>query len=647
MARTDTLTHFLTDVADAIREKKGTSAQISAQNFDTEIASIIGGGELEPIALHYYFDDNTSAYASGDIALIANSADYDGTYTLKWANADGVMTNYLPIGTVELDYSASESRGEIHMMSYKAIPKYATKIVAVDGDDETVATYNIPVGKLWDDSVYGAHGTSLMAFADSHIQSSTAESDYAAAIQFGNERESIAAMVGAGDLTDNGEEEELEEWKTIRDTYRGSTPVYSCDGNHEHFRTDSFAVANPEAIREYLDSDWTTETDNNFVKTIGGVVCIFVESWHGIQQSGSATMFDSDTLEWLESQLETYRNQRVLLFAHTAPHYDLTPSGFAYANGAYQSNLWGNPGTSDRQAFMTLLAHYKNVIWFSGHSHISFSCDDDYENLNICRWNTDGATMVHLSSLCKPRDVIEGSNVQHSEWGEVAVLDIYPNHIRMRCRDVAEGKFMGFNEYIIDTTPVTIPAKPSEDATLESIAVSVSPSSAFVGGSLGTVTVTATYDDNTTADVTSSATIDTSNVNLTTEGEYTINASYTENDVTKTASTTFTVTQEAAAEKTYVTTQTNVGKRISATQMTIKSLAGYTLEYVPISSGVTYYSEYVPDSSDEIPICYSPDINADTHVVSITFPYTANANGYIVHSTHSTTTYVDLLIYHY
>lgn len=44
MARTNTLPNFLTDVADAIREKKGTEETIQASDFDTEIASISGGG---------------------------------------------------------------------------------------------------------------------------------------------------------------------------------------------------------------------------------------------------------------------------------------------------------------------------------------------------------------------------------------------------------------------------------------------------------------------------------------------------------------------------------------------------------------------------------------------------------------------------
>lgn len=43
MARVDTLGHFLTDVADAIRTKKGTSGTIEASAFDSEIASIPTG----------------------------------------------------------------------------------------------------------------------------------------------------------------------------------------------------------------------------------------------------------------------------------------------------------------------------------------------------------------------------------------------------------------------------------------------------------------------------------------------------------------------------------------------------------------------------------------------------------------------------
>lgn len=54
MARTDTLGHFLTDVADAIREKTGSSEAITASNFDTIIENIPSGGGAD---LSDYFDD--------------------------------------------------------------------------------------------------------------------------------------------------------------------------------------------------------------------------------------------------------------------------------------------------------------------------------------------------------------------------------------------------------------------------------------------------------------------------------------------------------------------------------------------------------------------------------------------------------------
>lgn len=66
MARTDTLGHFLTDVADAIREKKGTSETIQASDFDTEIENLPSGGDLSE-----YFNTeitrNTSMYGYANI----------------------------------------------------------------------------------------------------------------------------------------------------------------------------------------------------------------------------------------------------------------------------------------------------------------------------------------------------------------------------------------------------------------------------------------------------------------------------------------------------------------------------------------------------------------------------------------------------
>lgn len=58
MARTDSLSNFLTDVANAIREKKGTSTPIVASNFDTEIQNIQSGSNISKGIIYNELNNN-------------------------------------------------------------------------------------------------------------------------------------------------------------------------------------------------------------------------------------------------------------------------------------------------------------------------------------------------------------------------------------------------------------------------------------------------------------------------------------------------------------------------------------------------------------------------------------------------------------
>jgi len=59
MARTNTLGNFLTDVADAIREKTGSEEAIQASDFDTAISEIPAGADLSE-----YFNSNPESISS-------------------------------------------------------------------------------------------------------------------------------------------------------------------------------------------------------------------------------------------------------------------------------------------------------------------------------------------------------------------------------------------------------------------------------------------------------------------------------------------------------------------------------------------------------------------------------------------------------
>ena len=76
MARIDSLGNFLTDVAEAIRTKKGTTDIIPASDFDTEIASIESGGGSGN-TFTYYANDTSQTPASSikGINIINNEKD--------------------------------------------------------------------------------------------------------------------------------------------------------------------------------------------------------------------------------------------------------------------------------------------------------------------------------------------------------------------------------------------------------------------------------------------------------------------------------------------------------------------------------------------------------------------------------------------
>lgn len=92
MAKNDNLTDFLTDVADAIRAKKGTTDKINPQDFANEIASIQGNVN------GYTPDDIASGLVAGDLHFIT---DVIGAYSFY--NDTGITSvdapNVVTIGT--------------------------------------------------------------------------------------------------------------------------------------------------------------------------------------------------------------------------------------------------------------------------------------------------------------------------------------------------------------------------------------------------------------------------------------------------------------------------------------------------------------------------------------------------------------------
>lgn len=160
------------------------------------------------------------------------------------------------------------------------------------------------------------------------------------------------------------------------------------------------------------------------------------------------------------------------------------------------------------------------------------------------------------------RSFAKGAKVSTSDWRinmircDLTTYENVSSNVKYDLTDVdnaTEGTYPvhvfysenGIN--LANDVDITIVGENTEK-TLDSITATKTTTSYNVGNEVGAddITVTATYTDGSTADVTSNATFDTSNINNTTTGEYNIAVSYTEGEITKTTAIQVTIVESGA-----------------------------------------------------------------------------------------------------
>ncbi|SFA87219.1 Ig-like domain (group 3) [Acetitomaculum ruminis DSM 5522] len=570
----------LKNIANALRAKTGSDALMKVSEMPDAIASI-KNSDLK-VGIKYNFNNNVPGDASGTIYVC--SIDINLTdISLRWADNEGDLQEYTNINVEAFNVEFMEREAYIYMSEINLIPTAATRVIAlVDG--AVVGSFTIPVAKRLTSSVLGNHVGDVALLSDVHIGYDTSVEDLTKILSYARTIGADAVCI-AGDITQQGTQAYLNNWQSARDNARGSLAVYSCTGNHEAYN-DNCLIVQGQSIRAYLDTDSTSDTLPYFYKVINGDVYVFVSCFDGdVKQSRDNVMYTTAQLDWLEDVLETYRNQRVFLFAHVPPNkWAMSNNGFGIANGAYSFDVWGTSSgvLADRTRFLSLMEHYKNVIWFSGHSHIKWEYQESasMKNLNYARYN-NGARLIHLSSLTVPRDLIDSDNdglkddsVTDYIYAEsqAMIMEVYENGILLKGRDFIVDKFISIAQFYLDTAPVTVPAK--EVVTLTGIEAVKTKTSYSTGESLNTndITVTAYYSNNTSKIVT--AMINTSNVDMNIQGTYQITISYTENGTTLTDTISITVEDAPVITLSSITatktkTQYNTNESLNTDDITI------------------------------------------------------------------------------
>ena len=285
---------------------------------------------------------------------------------------------------------------------------------------------------------------SFGALSDVHIQYDTAKTDFQKALTYLNKTEDVEFICICGDLTANGANAELTEYKNYVDTYSPDTPVYAISGNHESYRGSDL----PNVIEQY------TGHPLYYSFTHGEDVFIMV----GIKSSSEGSLFTTEELQWLYETLEINRNKRCFVFHHVRPQ-----DGCGNTFGIYNYDIWGG---TEATIFESLMHHYKNAHQFHGHSHLKFYLQYGSDIANID--HIFGGWSIHVPSLAVPRDGDPSGASSRKEVysdSEGYVIDVYENGIHLRGRDFVQGEFLPIASYWLDTTLQTVEANTYTDNT--------------------------------------------------------------------------------------------------------------------------------------------------------------------------------------
>lgn len=313
----------------------------------------------------------------------------------------------------------------------------ATKIVVYNPNGKQVGSIALHGLKMPET---GEKLYSFGVLSDVHIGQSTATEDFTEALKFLSEETDFICI--SGDLVHENSDSQRTTYKSLVDAH-AKVPVYACAGNHDGYASNTETI-----ISSY------TGHPLYYSVTQGNDVFIFV----GTKSNITGALFTTAELQWLYETLEANRNKRCFVFQHVRPD-----DSCGNALGIYTYDIWGG---TEQNVFESLLRHYKNVVFFHGHSHLKFNLQLYSELANIDK--KFGSWSVHVPSITVPRStnsVVNPSRVELFAESEGYVVDVYENGVHLRGRDFVKGAFLPIASYWLDTTIKKVEAGTYADET--------------------------------------------------------------------------------------------------------------------------------------------------------------------------------------
>lgn len=351
----------------------------------------------------------------------------------------------------------------VHLIPQNIAPRGARRIGIYNASGIRVG--QIPIGPLMPPNP-ARRLYSFLCASDTHLggadETVDCQADFIRALRYAENDPDVAFTTICGDVVDHSGANNwcYQTYQRLVNKY-ATKPVYAITGNHESYDGSTTTHANEAIVEQY----YGRPLYYSFTQGDDVYIMLGTYGW-----SGAYPLFKKDgseevELKFLQTTLEANRNKRCFVFFHVFSSI-AGDSGEPYPN-FYASDLFDKDDpTHDKQrdCFLGMLRHYKNTVWFHGHSHAMFQLQE------LADTNTyseqQGYRSVHIPSLCKPtKPGSDGVKVEAEGESQGYIVDVYPDGIHLRGRDFAKGEFLPIASYWIDTTIQTVAAGTYTDST--------------------------------------------------------------------------------------------------------------------------------------------------------------------------------------
>ena len=366
--------------------------------------------------------DFINKFSLTDYMIINNNTNQNLTY--YYADNEGILSEYSEIANIP-------SKGSYTFFnSLNIVPDNATRIIGTDSTNTIKDETAIPSSLKKN---IGAKLYSVGLLSDIHIDgngdgnnsdSGESQSDFTNALEYFKDK-SVDFICINGDVTYYGYDADYQAYKSLISNY--SIPIKAVRGNHECY-------VNGDSNYSYTNTKFQENINELYYEYIyNDDVYLFC----GMSEESTSTPFTVEELTWLSNKLEEHKNKRVFLFVH-----------YYYGETGNVNNICTHKPITN-QTFINLITNYKNVIYFSGHTHLAFYLQKYGKDSNIKKAG-DICHRVHIPSCAKPRissDGAEGSYSNYHAGSEGYLMEVYEKGIVLKGVNFETNKFLPIANY--------------------------------------------------------------------------------------------------------------------------------------------------------------------------------------------------------